>query len=667
MPGVVEWFRPGEQVRVERALRHMETIGATHLRTHLSWADFHTEAGAEWYDWLLPFLARHVELLPCVHYTPPSLSETGRSNGPPRELRAYADFIDVVIGRYGNCFDSLELWNEPNNLLDWDWRLDTDWHKFCEMVGAAAYWARERGKRVVLGGPCPNDLNWLKLMGERGVLGTVDALGVHGFPGTWDSEEGLWKNWGSLLGSIRETAAPFNSDLGLWITETGHSTWRGDSSEQARRFLDAIEAPADRLYWYGLEDIPHDIAVQEGLRFDERHYHFGLFRSDGRPKLLARLLTAGGVAGVAETAALARPAIANTRPVLITGGAGFIGSNLADRLMSAGEHVLVVDSLARAGVQKNLHWLNESHGNRLSARLADIRDTAMMNDVVKDCSSVFHLAAQVAVTSSLIDPLDDFEVNLKGTVGLLEAVRRSPVPFVFASTNKVYGDLADIGLELDCETYAPKDEAIRANGISEKRPLDFETPYGCSKGGADQYVLDYARSLGVPATVLRMSCIYGPRQFGTEDQGWVAHFLISALKGEEITIFGDGHQVRDILFVEDAVAAYIGARKHIGAMAGRPFNLGGGPANAVSLVQVLAHIEDLIGRPVHRRFEDWRNGDQRYYVSDTRLLRTALSLPEPIDWQTGIARLARWLEAEDAAAAPLASLSSIQPAMEVRA
>jgi CDP-paratose 2-epimerase len=231
---------------------------------------------------------------------------------------------------------------------------------------------------------------------------------------------------------------------------------------------------------------------------------------------------------------------------------------------------------------------------------------------------------------------------------VLEAVRRAgrAAPVIFASTNKVYGDLADIPLELAGEAYRPSDPQLRGHGVSEARPLDFHTPYGCSKGAADQYVLDYARSFGLPTCVLRMSCIYGPRQMGTEDQGWVAHFLIRALEGQRIGIFGDGRQVRDIMDVGDAVEAYLSAWRRIGQVSGRAFNLGGGPANAVSLLQLIGYIEELIGRKVELAFSDWRAGDQRYYVSDPTAARRELMLAEPLAWRTGVAALADWLRQE---------------------
>ncbi len=335
-------------------------------------------------------------------------------------------------------------------------------------------------------------------------------------------------------------------------------------------------------------------------------------------------------------------------PVLVTGGAGFIGSNLAARLAQQGRDVLVFDALARPGVEANLDWLRRRHGARIRAVVADIRDRDALSRAVRGAAAVFHMAAQVAVTTSLDDPELDFDVNLRGTLHVLEAVRRQgvPPPVVFASTNKVYGNLADIALTRDGDAYLPQDPGLRAHGISEDRPLSFYTPYGCSKGAADQYVLDYARGYGVPACVLRMSCIYGPRQLGTEDQGWLAHFLYSVQAGRPISIFGDGRQVRDVLYVDDAVNAYVAALDRIGDVTGQAFNLGGGPANAVTLLQVLAEIGEIVGRQPELRFSDWRPGDQRYFVADTRRAEVALGLGPKIGWQDGLRRLESWIGAE---------------------
>jgi CDP-paratose 2-epimerase len=345
--------------------------------------------------------------------------------------------------------------------------------------------------------------------------------------------------------------------------------------------------------------------------------------------------------------AVAAPALASIHPILVTGGAGFIGCNLVDRLAQEGHDVLVYDSLERPGVEQNLAWVKSRHPRKVTAVIADIRDADALGEAAARAAAVFHYAAQVAVTTSMVDPITDFEINAMGTLRLLDRLRRrpNPPPLIFASTNKVYGDLADVALDCVGDAYLPRDPELRRHGVSETRQLDFHTPYGCSKGTADQYVLDWARSFGVPTLVMRMSCIYGPRQLGTEDQGWVAHFVRRAVANEPITIYGDGKQVRDLLHVRDAVNAYIAAWRRIASVAGRAFNLGGGPGNAVSLVQIVAELERRLGRSVDLQFEDWRPGDQRYFVADTRRVRAALDLPATMDWRSGLADLTDWLVA----------------------
>jgi CDP-paratose 2-epimerase len=653
--GFVEWFRPGEHDRVLRAIEGMRAVGASFIRTHLSWATYHTPEGEAWYDWLVPTISRDLDLLPCVHYTPPSLSRTGRSSGPPRRLKDFPDFVDHMLTRYGSHFRHIELWNEPNNLLDWDWREDPDWLHFCEMIGAAAYWTRHRGWQPVLGGPCPFDPNLLHLFGRRGLLGTVSAVGFHAFPGTWDSEAGGWLGYESHLTTMRSVLDQYNPDAQIWITEAGYSTWRHDEAAQVDRFRQALAAPADRVYWYCWQDIPRSVPVQEGLYFDPRHYYLGVMDATGRPKMLHRQLASAGLealrrpAALAASKTLAAPKIVRqTKPLLIFGGAGFVGSNLADTVMSAGEDVIVFDNLSRPGVERNLSWLAARHGSRLHAVLGDLRDTVAVEAAVADAGAVVHLAAQVAVTASLMDPLDDFTVNAQGTLTILEAIRQlaPETSLVFASTNKVYGDLTDLQMQRTSDRTVPVDPHIRDRGIDETRSLSFCTPYGCSKGTADQYVLDYAHSFGLRAAVLRKSCIYGPRQFGTEDQGWVAHFLIRALRDEPITIYGDGLQVRDILHVRDAVAAYQAVLKNIDRLAGQAFNLGGGAGNAVSLRMVLDEIATLTGRPVRISYAQQRPGDQVYFVADSGRLAAQAGWHPTVAWRDGLRDLAEWLSAD---------------------
>lgn len=357
---------------------------------------------------------------------------------------------------------------------------------------------------------------------------------------------------------------------------------------------------------------------------------------------------------------------------LVTGGAGFVGSNLAHRLLQQGERVRILDNLSRPGVEKNVAWLEANHGGRFELIRGDVRDAAVLERAVHGTSHVFHLAAQVAVTTSLVDPRLDFDVNARGTLNLLEAVRAQahPPSVVYTSTNKVYGALEDIPLRTTLGRYEPEDEALRARGISEARPLSFHSPYGCSKGTADQYVLDWAHTFGIPAVVFRMSCIYGPRQFGNEDQGWVAHFLIRALDGDPITIYGDGRQVRDICFVDDLVDAFLRVRRDIHRLSGRAFNVGGGPSNTISLVELVQRIEARERRTPQLVFEPWRRADQRYYVSDVHALGQATGWAPVTDVNRGIDRLVTWLAAQPerrgagASTLPSPPSSSLTPAKD---
>jgi CDP-paratose 2-epimerase len=339
------------------------------------------------------------------------------------------------------------------------------------------------------------------------------------------------------------------------------------------------------------------------------------------------------------------------KPVLITGGAGFIGCNLAHRLLREGRRVVLYDNLSRAGVQRNLAWLQDTHGDSVQAVIADVRDADALTDAVAGASQVFHFAAQVAVTTSLDDPAEDFAINAGGTLNLLEAIRRAeePPPLVFTSTNKVYGGLEDVPLTSDDRRYGPADERLARRGIGEDRRLDFHSPYGCSKGAADQYVLDYARSFGLQTAVFRMSCIYGPHQFGTEDQGWVAHFLIRALDDQPIVLYGDGKQVRDVLFVEDLVNAFMLAQRNMATISGQAFNIGGGPANTTSLVELLNLIGALHGEQPDVAFQNWRTGDQRYYVSNTGKFSAATGWMPTVSVAQGVRRLYEWLQESRAA------------------
>ncbi len=296
-------------------------------------------------------------------------------------------------------------------------------------------------------------------------------------------------------------------------------------------------------------------------------------------------------------------------------------------------------------MEQNLFWLQETFGDRVTFEKGDVRDADAVRRALRGAEAVFHFAAQVAVTTSLVDPDHDFLVNAHGTLNVLEALRAHPAPppLVYTSTNKVYGGMDDVPLRLKSLRYEPVDLTVAAAGFGEDRRLDFHSPYGCSKGTADQYVLDYARSFGMPNVVFRMSCIYGPHQFGNEDQGWVAHFLLRAIDGRPITLYGDGGQVRDVLFVEDLVRALLLAEENARTLAGRAFNIGGGPGNTVSLLELLSLIEELHGRRPQVFFEDWRTGDQRYYVSDTRRFLAATGCTPLVSVRQGVGNLYNWL------------------------
>ena len=330
--------------------------------------------------------------------------------------------------------------------------------------------------------------------------------------------------------------------------------------------------------------------------------------------------------------------------ILITGGAGFVGSNAAAHFLAQGRRVIVLDNLGRRGADKNLAWLRGLGGDLVFAPV-DIRDAATVAAAFRehpDIEVVLHLAAQTAVTTSVEDPREDFESNALGTFNVLEAARRLPrlKALLYASTNKVYGGMADVAVVERDDRYAYRD---CPDGIAEDRPLDFHSPYGCSKGAGDQYVVDYARIYGLPTVVFRQCTIYGPRQLGVEDQGFIAWFCIAAMLGEPLTIYGDGKQVRDVLHVSDLLALYERAIERIDRIKGQVYNVGGGPANTLSLLELVARIEARLGHRLELRFAEWRPGDQRVFVANIAKVARDLDWQPKVGIEEGIESLLTWV------------------------
>ena len=328
----------------------------------------------------------------------------------------------------------------------------------------------------------------------------------------------------------------------------------------------------------------------------------------------------------------------------VTGGAGFIGSNLSDYLLERGHRVTIFDNLSRPGSQSNLDWLKGNHGHNLRFEKGDVRNFEGLSKAVEGIDIIIHLAGQVAVTSSVKNPRDDFNINALGTFNVLEAFRVNCPQAIFlnASTNKVYGGMEGVRI---AERETRYDFADFVHGIPENFPLDFHSPYGCSKGAADQYTIDYARIYGLKTVTLRQSCVYGPRQFGVEDQGWVAHFAIAASKDRPITIYGDGRQLRDLLHISDLVRAYELAVSNIEKVSGKAVNLGGGAANTLSIwAEFGPLLERLTGRTIKVKYKKWRPGDQRVFYADISRAAALLDWQPQISPREGLADLYKWVK-----------------------
>lgn len=332
------------------------------------------------------------------------------------------------------------------------------------------------------------------------------------------------------------------------------------------------------------------------------------------------------------------------RNYLVTGGAGFIGSNYVHRLLERGEKVTIYDNLSRPGSKVNLAWLEKTFGkDAFHLIVGDVTDAPLLTSSARDAAVIVHLAGQVAVTTSVTDPRHDFESNALGTFNALEAARLSgnkPL-FIYASTNKVYGGMEDVKIVEDATRWRYADLLL---GCPETQPLDFHSPYGCSKGTGDQYVRDYARIYDLPTVVMRQSCIYGPRQFGVEDQGWLAWMIIAAVTGRQITIYGDGKQVRDVLHVDDLLNAYDAAIAKMDSAKGQVYNLGGGTHNVLAVWSEFGPLlEKLLGSKISVARDDWRPGDQRVFYADFSKAKRELGWEPNIDLEEGIEKLFNWV------------------------
>lgn len=330
--------------------------------------------------------------------------------------------------------------------------------------------------------------------------------------------------------------------------------------------------------------------------------------------------------------------------VLITGGAGFLGSNLAHRLLSTGERVVLFDNLSHSGSELNLLWLRQIHESGFHFVRGDIRDRQQLREPIAGASAIFHLAAQTSPSCAAVDPRRDFEINAGGTLNVLEEGWRLPKSpkVIFASSSRVYGTLDHLALGESATRYEPLDWAASEVGIGEDQGPKPAGMLACSKAAAEGYTLQFARGYGMQATSLRLGTVYGPHQFG-DDGCWVTHFVRSALEEQRVEIYGNGKQVRDILFVDDAVDALVTARDQVDRLAGRAFNVGGGPKASVSLLELIAEIRTLHGHGPHAVYRDPRPADPRYFVSDISAFRSATGWEPKISVRQGLRELYLWV------------------------
>jgi CDP-paratose 2-epimerase len=621
--GISEWFVAGEYQQAEQLFDDICMVGLRDIRLVVTLEQWNNPKERAWCRWLIAKAAECFEVVIAMHRLPPYLSHQ-LSPAWAHEFSIYQQFLKEVCGEMGDRVQWLEL-ADPLGVSAWP---DVS----PKSIDLLSNLALESAPNICLGGLIL-DAQWLILAHRQGLFAGagVQALSFRQFSQA---------DWADEFSKVAEILSAKQA-LECWLApDQLSSKVDGHIGLLLEEWGILLNSPAERVY-LNLAPVPIEGQRQQGR---------GLRTADGRPALLGRLLQRGGAPEVREVATWARRGVrSRSRDCeLIVGGAGFIGCNVAARLATMGHQVVVFDNLTRPGTERNLEWLYQQFPDRIEVLLADVRDRDAVQYAVQRAGRIFHFAAQVAVTTSLKQPLFDHEVNTLGTLNILEEARRQqhPPSIVFTSTNKVYGGLEDVELQTTPLGYAPVDATIRTCGIDESRPLKFCSPYGCSKGAAEQYVLDYARTFGLPATVLRMSCIYGPRQFGNEDQGWVAHFIHQVITGAPITFYGDGLQVRDVLYIDDLVEAMLAAINHLPAIAGEAFNMGGGPHNVLSLRGLTKQLAILHHSVPVVEMKDWRSSDQRYYVSDTSKFHQATGWRPSVGYQEGIRRLYEWMRQE---------------------
>jgi CDP-paratose 2-epimerase len=487
--GITEWFPKEDYKHVTSTIDDMNSLGLKEIRILISKEEFYSEAAEQWYDWLFRKLSENLKILPCLIIESSSFkiatngfSENGHTSPE--------DFLSSIIDRYGNCFDSIELqYKLKENVLQ---HLSaSSFLDLYNQILKASLKAHELGKRIILGGILPDDAYWLRGKNMQNILQHIDVIGITAFP---EMDEVNWKGWKLELEKIEDVLKEQNSLAEVWITDTGYSSWRNDEPNQMSKFLNVLKSSVRRFYWYSL----YDLSKNNELQPQRRNSHFGMKKINGEQKLLFRMLSLYNLSELEKDVILNQTTrlrnISRKKAILITGGAGFIGTNLANRLLNEGKRVIIYDNLSRKGVENNLKWLLSMHPD-LEFMIADVNDVHSLEIAVNEASHVFHFAAQVAVTSSLQLPEHDFRTNSGGTFNLLDIIRLSgnKPSLLFTSTNKVYGDLSGLKLISDKKRYFPVDPEYFKNGIDESYPLNFQSPYGCSKGCADQYVLDYSK------------------------------------------------------------------------------------------------------------------------------------------------------------------------------